>query len=110
MVQQFNYATERDRKFNILNGVLIEYSGNDTDVWVPAGVREISATAFSHGQTISNIHIPDSVISIARYAFASCTSLKKITIGFGVGIIPVGCFAELHNLETDNYIFIQQIS
>ena len=120
MVQQFNYATEGDGKFNIIDGVLIGYSGNDTDVWVPTGVREISATAFSHGQTISSIHIPDSVLCVARYAFASCASLKEITIGFGVGIIPMGCFAELHNLETvtltdciksiDDYAFYHCVS
>lgn len=89
-------------------------------MWVPTGVREISATAFSHGQTISSIHIPDSVLCVARYAFASCASLKEITIGFGVGIIPMGCFAELHNLETvtltdciksiDDYAFYHCVS
>ena len=100
MVQQFKNATEHDKKFYILNGVLIGYTGDDTDVWVPAGVREISATAFGQGHAISSIHIPDSVVSIARYAFAACAALKCITIGFGVEMIPMGCFSELHNLES----------
>ena len=39
MVQQFNYATEGDGKFNIIDGVLIGYSGNDTDVWVKRDFR-----------------------------------------------------------------------
>lgn len=106
MVQQSNNTTASEQKFNIHNGVLVGYTGDDAEVWIPSEVREISATAFSRGYNISSLHIPDSVNSIARYAFASCTALKNVTFGFGVEIIPMGCFAELHALEsitlTDN--------
>ena len=91
---------EKKEHFKVCNGVLVKYTGKDTNVVIPEGVREIAATAFRGRYDIISVCIPNSVESIGQYAFVNCNSLRKVDIGFGIRSIPMGCFMGLSSLET----------
>ena len=86
-------------EFVVRDGVLMKYNGNSESVEVPGNVRKICSGAFSGCGFISTLNIPDSVEEIEFYTFCSCYSLKKVTVGLGMTVIPMGCFAELPMLE-----------
>jgi hypothetical protein len=58
---------------------------------IPNGVKFIGKNAFQ-GTNVTNISIPDSVVTIGAYAFYNCTNLESITLGSGL-------------TEIDNYAF-----
>lgn len=61
------------------DSVLLLYNGNKDTVDVPDGVRHISS-AFAQSTTIDDVKLPDSVLTIGRYAF-SASSIKNIYFG-----------------------------
>ena len=68
--------------FEIENGVLVAYNGNDTEVVIPEEVRAISGNAFNRSSSSSN-----------------ASSITKLTIGANVEEIGDLTFANLKNLE-----------
>ena len=68
------------KDFVIENGVLMKYTGNETNVVIPEGVTSIGGWAFSRCTGLTNIEIPDSVTSIGDNAFRDCENLTSITI------------------------------
>ena len=67
-------------EFEIKDGVLIKYSGDETDVIIPDSVTSIGNKAFIWCESLQNVTIPDSVTSIGDKAFGWCSSLQSITI------------------------------
>ncbi len=70
--------------FEIKNGTLVKYHGNDTVVTVPEGVKKIKKEAFMWNVTIEEVIIPDSVKSIGERCFTGCSKLKKVTLPQGI--------------------------
>jgi len=68
--------------------------------------NSIGADAFNSCTSLTNVIIPDSVISIGGGAFSGCTSLTSVTIGNGVNNISFGAnsdaFSGCDNLTTIN--------
>ena len=77
------------------DGILKKYRGNDTDVVIPDGVREIGESAFVDlkgvermlmecedydAPEMETLTIPDSVTSIRSYAFAYCQNLAEVNL------------------------------
>ena len=111
--------------FVIENGVLLEYNGNDTEVIIPDGVKEIAGCVFSgctfveniiinkstktiglgafKGTNITGISIPDSVKAIEGVTFEQCKALKEITIGKSVKKIGIRAFYGCYALENINF-------
>ena len=79
--------------FEIENGKLIEYHGNDKEVIIPDGVTSIGAFAFSKCESLTSVNIPDSVTSIGRRAFEECASLTSVTIPDSVTSIGNSAFS-----------------
>ena len=61
--------------FVIENGVLKKYSGNDTEVVIPDGVKSIGIAAFKGDTNLTSVTIPDSVTYIEEPAFENCPNL-----------------------------------
>ena len=72
--------------FVIEDGVLLSYTGEDTEVVVPDEVVCIGEGAFSCHRTLTRAVIPDSVRQIDAAAFWSCSHLESVSIGNGVSV------------------------
>lgn len=66
--------------FEIVEGVLTEYTGPGGDVVIPDGVASIGNYAFYDCDSLTGVTIPNSVTSIGNYAFFDCDSLTGVTI------------------------------
>lgn len=66
--------------FEIIEGTLRKYTGDEAVVTVPEGVVKIGRGAFRNNETLREVTLPETVIAIRRSAFRDCTNLEKITI------------------------------
>ena len=64
------------------------------------GVEEIIPFAFSRGQKLKTVRLPDSLEKIGINAFELCRQLHRIDLGEGVTIIPDSCFERCTELKT----------
>lgn len=64
------------------------------------GVEEIIPFAFSGGQKLKTVRLPDSLEKIGMNAFELCRQLHRIDLGEGVTIIPDSCFERCTKLKT----------
>jgi len=87
------------KDFVIDNGVLRCYTGNDSDVVIPEGVRKIRPNAFSGCVSLTSVTIPDSMTEIGIEAFSGCTGLAKVTIPQSVTVIGRMAFFRCEQLK-----------
>lgn len=93
--------------YNILNGTRViaegAFSGADdlglTEIILPDSVVSIGANAFSDLQTLEQITIPEGVKTIGSGAFLNCENLRTITIPQSIEMIGGTAFAGCYNLE-----------
>lgn len=64
------------------------------------GVEEIIPFAFSGGQKLKTVRLPDSLKKIGMNAFELCRQLHRIDLGEGVTTIPYSCFERCTKLKT----------
>ncbi len=88
-----SYSISEDGTYAIVSG----YTGSYTRVVIASEyeslpVKMIGNRAFYDNDSITKVHIPDSVTSIGSYAFAFCSKFTSITIGNGVTSIGDGAF------------------
>lgn len=83
-----------EKEFRIERGVLVKYSGNDPELTIPGGVREIGEKAFAGNASAEKIIVPAGVRSVGEEAFADCTHLKEVVLPRdGLGFIGYRAFA-----------------
>ena len=108
-----HYGGNDNEIFYIVDGVLLGYSGTDTEIIIPNTVTEIGKRAFAnsvkltdvlipnsvtriaenafYGQNeLTHIEIPGSVKSIGQMAFSNCTKLKDILFEIGNDTLSLG--------------------
>ena len=61
--------------FNIVDGILVEYLGNDSSVVIPDGVIKIDDRVFLNRYTVKSVSIPVTVKKINEYAFNTLTDI-----------------------------------
>ncbi len=72
-------ADEAVEVFEIEDGVLVAYNGEETEVTVPAGVHAIGVGAFEKTEVV-RVTLPEGVERIERYAFGSCRALVWVDL------------------------------
>lgn len=77
--------------FNIIDGKLLEYIGNETEIIVPDGVKEIGEAAFFRCNA-ETIILPNSLRKIGEGAFRSCGQLNELLIPDSVTTIGKEAF------------------
>ena len=83
----------KSSSFDIDNGILIRYEGEEPYVTVPDGVTEIAARAFHNCRHMREVTLPDSLTCIRSEAFYLCAGLKQIIGGDRVERIERDAFA-----------------
>ena len=61
-----------------------------TNIEIPEGIISIGNEAFQYCYGLTNIEIPDSVTSIGNYVFYDCTNLTSITFGEESKLTSIG--------------------
>lgn len=77
--------------FEINNGVLMKYTGSETDIVVPPEVTEIGNKAFAGCSHLKTVTLPEKLKKIGADAFLHCTALENLEIPASVK--SVGAFA-----------------
>lgn len=90
--------------FEIQDGILIKYTGTDTDVIIPEGVTSIGKYAFSGSfgwgnQNLQSVVIPEGVTSIGNDAFLNCKNLHSVTVPESVTSIGNSAWKNCQNLQ-----------
>ena len=91
---------EVDPDFEIVDGCLVKYRGNKSEVVIPDGVTSIGISAFSGCSSLESVTIPNSVTSVGDDAFRDCSSLTSITITNSVTYIGRDAFRNCSSLES----------
>ncbi len=66
------------------DGILVAYSGMNTKVDIPEGVKQIGAEVFQGNTRMTSVELPESLLVIGEDAFAGCSSLTSVSFGGSV--------------------------
>ena len=90
--------------FEIKDGVLIKYHGNDAEVIIPKGVTSIGRGAFAvkfpQKSALKKVIIPEGVTHIGEFAFHQCRNLESVTLPSTLQTIENIAFRECEKLES----------
>ncbi len=86
--------------FEIENGVLIGYSGQEKDVVIPDTVVEIGMGAFEQRTDIMSVVIPEGVRKIGERAFSGCKYLQHVSLPGTLTVIDKWAFSECKGLDS----------
>ena len=101
--QQAKIKAEEEAKekgFDIVKGVLLKYTGKDSEVVIPEGVVRIGEAAFRDSTSITSVIMPNSVTAIDSWAFKGCKALISVKISESVITIGENSFSLCENLKT----------
>ena len=93
------WLKNRDSDWLIIGDYLYCYTGHDTDVVVPEGVKCIAKDAFRDNQNLQTVHLPDSLMLIRESSFEGCTNLRYLNIPDNVGMIEYYAFRDCTVLD-----------
>ena len=86
--------------FNIVGDTLVSYSGTESTVTIPDGVRVIGENAFKNNDYVLNVICPDSLEEIGYRAFYDCDNLQSVSLPETMKVINEGAFYYCENLKT----------
>ena len=87
------------KDFRVLDGKLLGYSGNETNVVIPDGIKSIENGAFKSNNALTCVTIPKTVKKIGKDAFSGCKKLNTVVFSEGLTTIGNGAFSYCQNLE-----------
>ena len=85
--------------WQIEDGNLISYSGDETDLVIPEGTVQIANRAFFGNKRLRSVRIPDTVMKISSFAFAECEALESVEMGENIKRIGEHAFEKCSNLK-----------
>lgn len=93
--------------YDVSNGVISGYSGNESDVYVPATVgsetvTSIGAGAFAGNTDIKSVSVPSGITRIGQEAFADCSNLGNVSLPSSLQSIGIGAFCSCTGLTSVN--------
>ena len=88
------------KEFEIQEGVLKKYFGENKIVVIPDGVLRIGRNAFSN-TPVREVVVPEGVVTIESYAFACANELRKIVLPLSLKEIGLRAFGDCKHLATD---------
>jgi len=106
-----NYVEETDATKNtsavegnliLSNSILMKYTGNDSLVVVPEGVKKIGNAVFRGSKNIKKVILPESLTHLGGDTFYDCENLRELTIPSKVEVIGDNPFANCPKLKLKN--------
>lgn len=99
------YLNDKERflmssDFDIRDGILYKYTGNEPTVVIPDSVSRIYEKAFRGCSTVVSIEIPNSVTWIDWGAFSFCENLKCIKLPSSLEFISVSAIEGSKRLKS----------
>lgn len=93
--------------YDVSNGVISGYSGNESDVFVPASVdseavTSIGAGVFAENADIESVYISSGITRIGQEAFADCSNLGSVSLPSSLQSIGIGAFCSCTSLTSVN--------
>jgi len=85
--------------FEIFEGVLNKYNGNEKEAVIPLEVTSIGEFAFYSCLAIEKVVLHDKVNSIGQFAFYGCENLKEINLPESIELIGAGAFSCCYSIE-----------
>ena len=79
------WTAKDDADFVVEDGVVVSYTGSETDVTLPLTASSVAAEAFadnSYSANITSLTVPECYSSLERGALAGLTGLKTLTVPF----------------------------
>lgn len=86
--------------FDIRNGILYKYTGNETAVFIPNSVSRIYEKAFCGCSAVVSIEVPNSVTWIDWGAFSFCENLECIKLPSSLEFISVSAIEGCKRLKS----------
>jgi len=80
--------------FIIVNNIIFGYSGQNSHITIPDGIKRIDCLVFSDDRNLISISLPDSVQKICKSAFSDCVNLVSLEISESTQLedrVFVGC-------------------
>ncbi len=81
------------KNFIIEDGVLVDYTGVQSDIIIPDEVTKIGEYAFAGNKFIGSVSIHSNVTEIEAGAFSDCTGLQEVEFSEGLKIIGDSAFS-----------------
>ena len=78
--------------FEIEGTTLVKYIGDEKNVKIPNGIKEIGCDAFRDNEDIVSVEFSQEVEMVGSYAFDGCDNLKCLTFGSSLKHIQFGAF------------------
>ncbi len=88
--------------FEINNGLLVNYEGNNEEVIIPEGVTKLANGVFWNCKMIKRVTLPDRLLSLGGDTFYNCERLSHIVIPSSVQVMGDNPFANCPELELEN--------
>ena len=88
-------------EYVVLNGVLIRYNGNNTEIAIPEGVQIIEEGMFC-GAPITKVTCSSTLKCIRKYSFAWCHELQNVELNENLETIEKRAFYDCKNLKNIN--------
>lgn len=89
-----NWEKYGSSQFLVLgDGILVAYSGKESKITIPEGVKQIGAEAFKDHKGIVEVALPDSLEIIREGAFSGCGNLSIVSGGTNIKQIEDRAFS-----------------
>jgi len=69
-----------EKGYEVKNGILISYKGNETSIILPSEISVLGNECFAFNENLISFTSSDNLKSIEKHAFYACCNLKSVKL------------------------------